>query len=116
MTAVPPAAATAASTSVSRLADAWGAVVVYPAPGAGDDALIAYIREHVITYHHQVGTCRMGSDDRAVVDPTLKARGVDGLYVADASVMPRLVSGNTNAPSIMIGERCADFVMAALAA
>ena len=58
----------------------------------------------------------MGADADAVVDPTLKARGVDGLYVADASVMPRLVSGNTNAPSIMIGERCADFVKAALAA
>ena len=58
----------------------------------------------------------MGPDEDAVVDPTLKARGVDGLYVADASVMPRLVSGNTNAPSIMIGERCAEFVKTALAA
>ena len=57
----------------------------------------------------------MGADEDAVVDPTLKARGIDGLYIADASVMPRLVSGNTNAPSIMIGERCADFVKAALA-
>ena len=51
-----------------------------------------------------------------MVDPTLKARGIEGLYIADASVMPRLVSGNTNAPSIMIGERCADFVRDALAA
>ena len=58
----------------------------------------------------------MGPDEDAVVDPTLKARGVDGLYVADASVMPRLVRGNTNAPSIMIGERCAEFVKTALAA
>ena len=58
----------------------------------------------------------MGNDEGSVVDPTLKARGMDGLWIADASVMPRLISGNTNAPSIMIGERCADFVEAALAA
>lgn len=89
-----------------------GAVVVYPAPGAGDDALIAYIREHVITYHHQVGTCRMGSDDRAVVDPTLRVRGVAGLTVADASVIPTVTTGNTNAPAAVIGEKAADFLLA----
>ena len=61
-----------------------------------------------------VGTARMGSDDDAVCDPQLRVRGVDALWIADASVMPRLVSGNTNAPSIMIGERCADFVANAL--
>ena len=54
----------------------------------------------------------MGSDPQAVCDPRLKVRGVDGLWIADASVMPRLIGGNTNAPSIMIGERCADFVRA----
>ena len=79
-----------------------------------DDLLDILIRHRADTVYHPVGTCRMGSDEDAVVDPTLKVRGLDGLWIADASVMPRLVGGNTNAPSIMIGERCADFVKAAL--
>lgn len=79
--------------------------------GVEDDAaLTEKLRERADTVYHPVGTARMGSDDGAVVDPELRVRGVEGLYVADASVMPRLVSGNTNAPSIMIGERAADFV------
>ncbi len=75
-----------------------------------DTALENIIRARADTIYHAVGTARMGSDDAAVCDPQLRVRGVDGLYVADASIMPRLISGNTNAPSIMIGERCADFV------
>jgi choline dehydrogenase-like flavoprotein len=77
---------------------------------ADDAALETLIRERADTVYHPVGTARMGSDSASVADPTLKVRGVDNLWIADASVMPRLVSGNTNAPSIMIGERCADFV------
>lgn len=77
-----------------------------------DDALDGLIRKRADTVYHPVGTCRMGSDADAVVDPTLKLNGLDGLWIADASVMPKIVSGNTNAPSIMIGERCADFIKA----
>jgi choline dehydrogenase-like flavoprotein len=86
----------------------------HPVDYADDAALDAMIRNRADTVYHPVGTCRMGSDAEAVVDPTLKVNGVDGLWVADASIMPRLVTGNTNAPSIMIGERAADFVKAAL--
>ena len=86
----------------------------YPIDLHDDDALDELIRNRADTVYHPVGTCRMGADSDSVVDPKLRARGIDGLWVADASIMPRLVSGNTNAPSIMIGERCADFVKAAL--
>jgi choline dehydrogenase-like flavoprotein len=83
--------------------------------GMDDDrALETIIRNRADTVYHPVGTARMGSDADAVCSPTLQVKGVDGLWIADASVMPRLVSGNTNAPSIMIGERAADFIRAAL--
>ena len=92
-----------------------GGVDRYPIDLDDDDALERLIRARADTVYHPVGTARMGSDEAAVCDPRLRVRGVEGLYVADASVMPKLVSGNTNAPSIMIGERCADFVTAVLA-
>ena len=91
------------------LRDAWGAVAAYPSADLDDERLIAYIRQRVITYHHQVGTCRMGSDARAVVDPRLRVHGIAGLAVADASVMPTVTTGNTNAPAAVIGMKAAEF-------
>jgi choline dehydrogenase-like flavoprotein len=82
-------------------------------PLSDDDAeLEAIIRTHADSIYHPVGTCRMGGDPASVVDPTLSVRGLEGLSVADASVMPTLIGGNTQAPSAMIGERAADFLLA----
>ena len=80
-------------------------------PLTSDAALEQFVRAHAGIGYHAVGTCRMGSDAAAVLDPELRVRGVDGLRVIDASIMPRLVSANTNAASIMIGEKGADFVV-----
>lgn len=94
------------------LAAAWGAAELYPGPDVADDELEEYVRATAITYHHQVGTCAMGVGPDAVVDPRLRVHGVAGLRVADASIMPRVTTGNTNAPSVLIGEQAARFILA----
>lgn len=76
----------------------------------GDASLAGYVRRHSETLYHPAGTCRMGTDDDAVVDPDLRVRGVGALRVADVSVLPRITRGHTNAPAIMIGEKAADLI------
>jgi choline dehydrogenase len=86
------------------------------APGAqlqADDDILDWVRKTAETTYHPVGTCKMGNDALAVVNSELKVHGIDGLRIADASIMPTLTSGNTNAPCIMIGEKCSDMVLAA---
>ncbi|MGH2896499.1 MAG: GMC family oxidoreductase [Solirubrobacteraceae bacterium] len=96
---------------------AWGVRELYPGPDVTTSEQVRdYVRRTAISYHHQVGTCKMGVDAEAVVNPRLSVHGIAGLRVADASVMPAIISGNTNAPSLMIGERAADFIAAATSA
>ncbi|NNM76694.1 choline dehydrogenase [Sphingomonas sp. ID1715] len=94
--------------------DGYRGPEVWPGDGVTDrDAQVAAIRDWAETIYHPVGTCRMGSDPASVVDPQLKVRGVEGLRVVDASVMPALITGNTNAPTIMIAEKASDVIRAA---
>ena len=75
-----------------------------------DKAIESAIRARSDTIYHPVGTCKMGNDDMAVVDSDLKVKGVKNLRVVDASIMPTLIGGNTNAPAIMIAEKAADLI------
>lgn len=91
----------------------WADREIYPGEQAQSDAELAdYARSALVTYHHQAGTCKMGTNDLAVVDPKLRVRGIDGLRVVDCSIMPTVTAGNTNAPTIMIAEKAADMIKA----
>ena len=93
--------------------DPYRGAPIFPArDDLGDAELVDFIRAKAESVYHPVGTCRMGDDEASVVDARLRVRGVDGLRVVDASVMPTLPGGNTNAPTIMIAERAADLIQA----
>lgn len=90
----------------------WNAGEISPTSDVQSDAQIdAWVRANANTIFHPVGTCRMGADDRSVVDPELRVRGVERLRVVDASVMPNIIGGNTSAPTIMIAEKAADLIL-----
>ncbi len=102
---------TRAIAATAPLAEVLGAER-FPGPGVKTrDELRAAVRGSVNTIFHPVGTCRMGNDPLAVVDAELRVRGLDGLRVADASIMPRIIGGNTNAPVIMIAEKAAEMIL-----
>ena len=88
--------------------------MLYPVKTGDTQAMAQDIRNRADTQYHPVGTCKMGPDNdpMAVVDAKLRVKGIASLRVADASIMPTLIGGNTNAPSIMIGEKCADLIRA----
>ena len=91
--------------------DLWDKEVLPGPAAASDDDILRFVREHGGTVFHPCGTCRMGSDEMAVVDPHLRVRGIEALRVIDASVMPTITSANTNAASLMIGEKGAALVL-----
>jgi len=98
----------------SKAMDAFRGAEVSPGANVqSDEEIVDYIREYAQTAYHPVGTCKMGNDDLAVVDAELRVRGIEGLRVADGSIMPTLMSGNTNGPIIMIGEKASDMMRAA---
>jgi choline dehydrogenase-like flavoprotein len=97
----------------SKPFDAFRGARLHPAPQASTDSdLEEFLRNNVQTLYHPAGTCKMGSDDMAVVDSRLRVRGIERLRVADASIMPRVIAGNTNAPTMMIAEKAADMIRA----
>jgi choline dehydrogenase len=96
----------------NKIIAAGVAAELSPGPDYPDRAALAKeLPNRATSVYHAVGTCRMGADEQAVVDPALRVRGVEGLRVADASIMPSIVGGNTNAPAMMIGEHCASLML-----
>jgi choline dehydrogenase len=95
----------------TRAFSSWVKQELMPGPDVQtDDQLRDFVRKNADSYHHQVGSCRMGLDDMAVVDPQLQVNGVEGLRVADASVMPVVPSGNCHTGILMIGEKVSDLI------
>jgi len=96
-----------------RMVAAAGGVERYPGSAyTSDAALVEFIRNTAETIYHPVGTCKMGQDPMAVVDDRLRVRGISGLRVVDASIMPKVIGGNTNAPCMVIGEKAARMILA----
>jgi len=85
--------------------------ILTPPMGSSDEAFLDHILKQVETVYHPVGTCKMGSDEMSVVDEQLRVIGIEGLRVIDASIMPKIVSGNTNAPVYMIAEKGAEMIL-----
>jgi len=103
------------ATMASKIIAGQVSLELSPGPAYPDRAALAReLPNRATSVYHAVGTCRMGTDERAVVDPALRVRGIDGLRVADASIMPSIPGGNTNAPAMMIGEHCASLMGPAL--
>jgi len=91
--------------------DAYRREIIAPPDRSSEDAIILHLKKSLETVYHPVGTCKMGQGEEAVVDEKLRVHGIEGLRVVDASIMPRIVAGNTNAAAIMIGEKGADLIL-----
>jgi choline dehydrogenase len=103
--------ALAREVAAANAFDPWRGPEALPGANVSEEAEVRdFVRRAAGTYYHPVGTCRMGLGADAVVDPELRVRGIDGLRVADASIMPDIVSANTNTTAILIGEKAADLV------
>jgi choline dehydrogenase len=91
--------------------DAYRKEMITPPDRSSDDAIMLHLKKQLETVYHPVGTCKMGNDEMAVVDDQLRVKGIEGLRVIDASIMPTIVSGNTNAPVYMIAEKGAEMIL-----
>lgn len=101
----------ARTLAAAKAFDKYRGREMHPGPdAASDQALLDHIAKYAATLYHPVGTCKMGNDRDAVVDSELRVHGVQGLRIVDASVMPTVIGGNTNAPTIMIAEKAADMI------